>query len=99
MLMEAGFPTPIMIQDPMLKINPIPVEFLTGQYESGLYESIDQAARKLRAYFPRVGRQVVEGCDVIIIADAREPFFPHKIQNWVKDAVVDHGHGQPCRGS
>jgi uncharacterized membrane protein len=87
-LMEAGFVTPILIQDPMLRVNPIPVEFLTG-----LYESIDDAARGLRAYFPRVESQVVQEYDVIIIADAREPFFPIKIQTWVRNGVVGHGLG------
>ncbi len=87
-LMDAGFVTPIMIQDPMLRINPIPVEFLTGTYAS-----IEEAARELRVYFPRIERQVTEGYDVIIIADAREYFFPAKIQIWVRNAVVDHGLG------
>jgi uncharacterized membrane protein len=87
-LMDAGFVTPILIQDPMLRVNPIPVEFLTG-----LYETIDDAARGLRAYFPRVERQVVEEYDVIIIADAREPFFPIKIQTWIRNGVVEHGMG------
>ena len=52
-LMEAGFVTPMLMQDPMLRVSPIPVEFLTG-----LYASIEDAARGLRQYFPRVERQV-----------------------------------------
>jgi len=87
-LMDAGFVTPIMVRDPMLRISPIPVEFLTG-----IYESVEDAARGLRAYFPRVERQVSEGYDVIIISDAREPFFPIKIQTWIRNGVVDHGLG------
>jgi uncharacterized membrane protein len=87
-LMEAGFVTPMLVQDPMLRVSPIPVEFLTG-----LYDSIEDAARGLRQYFPRVERQVSEGYDVIIITDAREPFFPRKIQTWVRNGVVDHGLG------
>lgn len=86
--MQAGFVTPIMAQDPMINMNPIPVEFLTGTYSS-----IEDAARGLRAYFPRVQKQIADGYDVIIIADAREPFFPPKIQNWVKEAVLDSGLG------
>lgn len=87
-LMEPGFVTPLILQDPMIVMNPIPVEFVTGRYDS-----ITAAARTLRVYFPRVERQVTEGYDVVIIADAREPFFPHKIQNWIKKGVLDYGLG------
>jgi len=87
-LMEAGFVTPIIAQDPMIKLSPVPVEFVTGEYDS-----ITQAARTLRVYFPRVESQVTEGYDVVIIADAREPFFPHKLQNWVKKGVLEYGLG------
>ncbi len=87
-LMEAGFVTPIIAQDPMIKLSPVPVEFVTGEYDS-----ITQAARTLRVYFPRVESQVTEGYDVVIIADAREPFFPHKIQNWVRAGVLEYSLG------
>jgi len=87
-LMQAGFVTPIIMQDPMIALNPVPVEFLTG-----LFPSITAAARNLRVYFPRVERQVTEGYDVVIIADAREPFFPPRIQNWIRKGVEDYGLG------
>lgn len=86
--MQAGKVTPIMAQDPMLSLSRIPVEGLTWTFGG-----IEQAARGLRMYFPRVARQVFEEYDVLIIADAREPFFPPKIQNWFKEGVIDHGLG------
>ncbi len=87
-LMEPGFVTPIIAQDPMIKMTPIPVEFLTGKYKS-----IQEAARSLRLYFPRVKQQVVDGYDVIIIADATEPFFPRRFQSCIKEGVIDYGLG------
>lgn len=87
-LMEAGFVTPLMAEDPMIDLNPVPVEFLTGEYQT-----ISVAARTLRVYFPRVERQVTEGYDVVIITDAREPFFPEKIQRWVNKGVLEYGLG------
>ena len=87
-LMEPGFVTPIIAQDPMIRMTPVPVEFLTGKYAS-----IQEAARGLRLYFPRVKQQVVDGYDVVIIADAREPFFPRRFQGWIKEGVIDYGLG------
>jgi uncharacterized membrane protein len=87
-LMEAGFVTPLIQMDPMITMTPVPVEFVTGQFPS-----IALAARGLRMYFPRVKRQVTEGYDVVIISDAREPFFPPNIQNWIKEGVQDYGLG------
>ncbi len=86
--MQSGKVAPIMVQDPMLRLDRVPVEALTWSLGG-----IDEAARGLRVYFPRVASQVHGGYDVLIIADAREPFFPAKIQNWFKDAVIDHGLG------
>jgi uncharacterized membrane protein len=86
--MEPGFVTPIMVQDPMIALNPIPVEFITLQYTS-----INAAARLLRAYFPRVRRQLVEGYDVLIMAEVREPFVPPECQRWIKEGVIDEGMG------
>jgi len=86
--MQSGKVTPLMVQDPMLHLETVPVEALTWAFGG-----VDQAARGLRVYFPRVARQVYEGYDVLIIADAREPFFSHKIQNWFKEAVITHGLG------
>jgi len=85
--MEPNKVAPIMVQDPMLDLERIPVEALTGSGD------IEVVARGLRMYFPRVARQVYEGYDVLIIADAKEPFFPRKVQNWFKDAVIEHGVG------
>jgi uncharacterized membrane protein len=86
--MASGKIAPIMVQDPMLAVYRVPVEGLTLTFVG-----IEDAARGLRMYFPRVYRQVHEGYDVLIIADAREPFFPPKIQGWFKDAVIDYGLG------
>jgi uncharacterized membrane protein len=85
--MEPNKVAPTMIQDPMLDLTRIPVEALTWSGD------IEVVARGLRMYFPRVARQVYEEYDVLIIADAREPFFPLKIQNWFKEAVIEHGVG------
>lgn len=87
-LMEAGFVTPIIAQDPLVKLSPVPVEFITGAYLS-----IEEAAAKLRMYLPRTEKRMNEDFDMIIIADAREPFFPAKLQNWIKAAVIDGGQG------
>ncbi|MBU7004560.1 MAG: hypothetical protein HXS50_03270 [Theionarchaea archaeon] len=86
--MQAGKITPILVLDPMLDLDTVPVEGLTQTFRG-----IEDAARGLRTYFPRVERQVHEGYDVLIIADAREPFFSHKLQNWFKNSVVEHGLG------
>ncbi len=85
--MEPTKVTPIMAQDPMLSLTRIPVEALTWSGD------IEIVARGLRMYFPRTAAQVYEEYDVLIIADAREPFFPLKIQNWFKEAVIEHGVG------
>ncbi len=85
--MEPAKVTPIMAQDPMLDLERVPVEALTWSGD------IEVVARGLRMYFPRAARQVYEGYDVLIIADAREPFFPLKIQNWFKEAVIEHAVG------
>lgn len=87
-LMEAGFVTPIIAQDPLVKLSPVPVEFITGAYLS-----IEEAAARLRMYIPRTEKRLNEDFDMIIIADAREPFFPAKLQNWIKSAVIDGGQG------
>jgi len=86
--MQAGKITPIMAQDPMLSLSRVPVEGLTWTFGG-----IEQAARGLRMYFPRVARQVFEEYDVLIIADAREPFFPPRIQSWFKEGVIERGLG------
>jgi len=86
--MQAGKITPFLVLDPMLHLDTVPVEGLTQTFRG-----IEDAARGLRTYFPRVERQVHENFDVLIIADAREPFFPHKLQNWFKNSVIDHGLG------
>ncbi len=85
---ESGFVTPLLIKDPMITLNPVPVEFITLQYAS-----IDVAARVLRVYLPRVKRQLIEGYDVVIMAEVREPFLPPKFQNWITEGVVNHGMG------
>ncbi len=86
--MQSGKVTPIMVLDPMLDLDTVPVEALTWAFGG-----IEQAARGLRVYFPRVERQVYEGYDVLIIADARQPFFSTRLQGWFKDSVVEHGLG------
>ena len=87
-LMKSGFVTPIIAYDPLVKMSPVPVEFVTLAYAS-----IEDAATKLRMYLPRTEKRLKADYDVIIIADAREPFFPPRIQNWVKSGVIDTGQG------
>ncbi len=87
-LMQAGFVTPIIVQDPLVKLSPVPVEFITGAYLS-----IEEAAAKLRMYLPRTEKRMNEDFDMMIIADAREPFFPGRFQNWIRAAVIDGGQG------
>ncbi len=87
-LMEAGFVTPIVAQDPLVRLSPVPVEFITMQYAS-----IEEAATRLRMYVPRTERHLREGTDVIIIADARQPFFPGRLQLWIKNGVLDSAMG------
>jgi uncharacterized membrane protein len=86
--MAPGFVTPLMAQDPMLVITPIPVEFITLQYAS-----INAVGRAIRIYLPRVRQQVVDGYDAIILAEVREPFLPPKFQGWITDGVLDNGIG------
>lgn len=87
-LMKAGFVTPILAQDPLIVMSPVPVEFITTAYAS-----IEEAATRLRMYMPRTEKRYRSDFDVVIIADAREPFFPAKIQNWVRDGVIETGQG------
>lgn len=87
-LMGAGFVTPMIALDPMVKLTPVPVEFITFQYAS-----IVEAAASLRMYVPRTEQRMREEYDVVIIADAREPFFPPNIQAWIKNGVIDGGMG------
>jgi uncharacterized membrane protein len=87
-LMKAGFVTPILAQDPLIVLSPVPVEFVTFAYAS-----IEEAATRLRMYLPRTEKRLRSDFDVIIIADAREPFFPAKIQNWIRDGVIETGQG------
>ncbi len=87
-LMQGGFVTPIIAQDPIVKLTPVPVEFITGSFPS-----IDEAAAALRVYIPRTEKRMREDFDMVIIADAREPFFPIKIKNWIKSGVIDGGMG------
>ncbi len=87
-LMKAGFVTPIIAQDPLVRMSPVPVEFVTFAYVS-----IEEAAARLRMYLPRTEKSLRQGYDVVIIADARAPFFPAKIQNWIRDGVIETGLG------
>jgi uncharacterized membrane protein len=87
-LMEAGFVTPLVAQDPLVRLSPVPVEFVTMQYAS-----IEEAATRLRMYVPRTERHLQEGYDVVIIADARAPFFPSRLQLWIKNGVLNTGMG------
>jgi len=87
-LMAPGFVTPIIAQDPLVRLTAVPVEFITLKYLS-----IEQAAASLRMYLPRTEAMLKSGYDVIIIADARMPFFPPKLQNWIKSGVIDSGQG------
>jgi len=87
-LMGAGFVTPMIALDPMVKLTPVPVEFITFQYAS-----IVEAAASLRMYVPRTEQRMREEYDVVIIADAREPFFPPNIQTWIKNGVIEGGMG------
>jgi uncharacterized membrane protein len=87
-LMKAGFVTPILAQDPLIVLSPVPVEFITFAYAS-----IEDAATRLRMYMPRTEKRLRADFDAIIIADAREPFFPPKIQNWIRDGVLETGQG------
>jgi uncharacterized membrane protein len=74
--------------DPMVKLTPVPVEFITFQYSS-----VFDAAASLRMYVPRTEKRMREEYDVVIIADARAPFFPPNIQTWIKNGVIDGGMG------
>jgi len=87
-LMGAGFVTPMIALDPMVKLTPVPVEFITFQYAS-----VFDAAASLRMYVPRTEQRMREEYDVVIIADAREPFFPPNIQAWIKNGVIEGGMG------
>jgi len=87
-LMESGFVTPIIVQDPLVKLTAVPVEFITRKYVS-----IDYAAATLRMYLPRTEQALRNGYDMVIITDAREPFFPPKIQYWIKRGVTETGLG------
>jgi len=87
-LMAPGFVTPIIAQDPLVRLTAVPVEFITLKYLS-----IEQAAASLRMYLPRTEQMLKSQYDVIIIADARMPFFPARLQNWIKSGVIDSGQG------
>jgi len=87
-LMKPGFVTSFIAQDPLVKLTPVPVEFITFHYQS-----IEQAAASLRMYLPRTEKTLKSQYDVIIITDARMPFFPPKLQNWIKSGVIDSGQG------
>jgi uncharacterized membrane protein len=82
-MMGAGFITPFISQDPMMAMTPVPFDHMTLQ----------DNARALRMYFPRHEREITEGYDAIITADAAETHFPHKIQNWIKSGVIESGLG------
>ena len=86
--MASGFVTPLIVKDPMVVLNPLPVEFITLEYMS-----IDAAARVMRTYFPRTQSQLEGSYDVLIMAEVREPFVPPKYQNWIKEGVIDEGIG------
>jgi uncharacterized membrane protein len=82
-MMGAGFITPFLYQDPMIALTPAPFTYDPEGLES----------RSLRLYLPRHQREIYEGYDAIIIADASEPYFPHKVQLWIKNGVTEHGLG------
>jgi uncharacterized membrane protein len=82
-LMGAGFITPFIYQDPMMVMTRVPFT----------YSTVEEETRALRLYLPRHERQVYDGYDAIVIADAGGNYFSHKFQNWIKNAVIDHGLG------
>lgn len=101
--MQPGFVTPMLSNDPLIRLNPISVEtlargaispeFTVNPETHGVDTSLMQVAARLRMYVPRTKKQLTSEYDVVIIADAQKHFFPINLQTWIKEGVIDTGQG------
>ncbi len=84
-LMAQGMPGPLLVQDPLIDITPIPAEIaLIGG---------DPARRFFRLYAPRTKNALWENHDVVIVAATQADYPGLDFLAWIRDGVIEDGMG------
>jgi uncharacterized membrane protein len=90
-LMAQGMPAPLLVQDPLISLTPVPAEIATI---SGDPAEIQTQVRKFfRLYLPRTKSSLWDSYDVVTIAATQSDYPSTGFQTWVRDGVIEDGMG------